>query len=93
MDFWVQKGADPRKLVMGISFYGQTFTLVNPAQSGLNAPVATGGEPGEFTTQRGMMAYFEICKKGGYTLAYVEISKNRAFTSVYFVKCIYFVLL
>ncbi|KAG7164862.1 chitinase 10-like 5, partial [Homarus americanus] len=37
---WVERGADPGKLVMGIPFYGQTFTLTNPSQNGLNAPVS-----------------------------------------------------
>lgn len=49
---------------MGIPFYGQTFTLGNQAQNGLNAPVIRGGDPGPITKQRGMLAYFEICQKG-----------------------------
>ncbi|XP_068222684.1 probable chitinase 10 isoform X2 [Palaemon carinicauda] len=62
MKHWVSKGADKSKLIMGIPFYGQTFTLANPGQNSLNAPVTSGGESGPFTKQRGMMAYFEICK-------------------------------
>lgn len=68
MKHWVERGADPRKLVMGIPFYGQTFTLSNPAQNGLRAPVSTNGDAGPVTRQRGMMAYFEICKIGKYVM-------------------------
>nr|XP_027218101.1 probable chitinase 10 isoform X3 [Penaeus vannamei] len=62
MKHWVERGADPSKLVMGIPFYGQTFTLANPLQNGLRAPVSKNGDAGPVTRQRGMMAYFEICK-------------------------------
>lgn len=66
MKHWVERGADPTKLVMGIPFYGQTFTLANPLQNGLRAPVSKNGNEGPVTHQRGMMAYFEICKTGKY---------------------------
>lgn len=66
MKHWVERGADPSKLVMGIPFYGQTFTLANPLQNGLRAPVSKNGDAGPVTRQRGMMAYFEICKIGKY---------------------------
>ncbi|MPC08479.1 putative chitinase 3 [Portunus trituberculatus] len=62
MNYWVGKGADPGKLVMGIPFYGQTFTLADSRNNGLNAQVTNGGDPGPATLQRGMMAYFEICQ-------------------------------
>lgn len=67
MNYWVKKGADPSKLVMGIPFYGQTFTLTNPAMNGLGDSVVNGGDPGLATLQRGMMAYFEICEAGEVT--------------------------
>jgi len=63
MHYWIQKGADSRKLVMGIPLYGQSFTLVNPAENGLNAPTSAGGTAGEYTRASGFLAYYEICSK------------------------------
>jgi hypothetical protein len=38
MNYWVEKGADKKKLIMGMPMYGQTFTLNSPIPSGLGAP-------------------------------------------------------
>jgi chitinase len=37
MHYWIEKGADPRKLVMGMPTYGQSFTLEKDSNNGLNA--------------------------------------------------------
>jgi len=34
MNYWHQKGADKKKLIMGMPMYGQTFTLNSPSPSG-----------------------------------------------------------
>ncbi|XP_050423223.1 probable chitinase 10 [Adelges cooleyi] len=59
--YWVSKGADPRKLVMGMPTYGQSFSLASSKENGLNALTYGGGEAGEATRSRGFMAYYEIC--------------------------------
>ncbi|KAI8435064.1 hypothetical protein MSG28_003474 [Choristoneura fumiferana] len=58
----ISGGAEPKKLLLGLSFYGQTYRLAE--QEGRNLPGAQAagpGEPGEFTKQPGMLAYYEVC--------------------------------
>jgi len=62
---WIERGAPPSKLVMGMPFHGQTFTLRNEEVHSLNAPIIGKGNPGEFTQTPGILAYSEIC---GYTI-------------------------
>ncbi|XP_060530054.1 probable chitinase 10 [Cylas formicarius] len=59
--YWIEKGADRKKLVMGIPMYGQSFSLADNQNNGLNAPTYGGGEAGEDTRARGFLAYYEIC--------------------------------
>lgn len=65
MQLLVKNGATPEKLIMGIPFYGQTFTLTESFNSivGEGIPASGPGEPGEFTKQPGMLAYYEICQR------------------------------
>nr|AMT75074.1 chitinase Cht10 [Locusta migratoria] len=66
--YWIQKGASPKKIVMGMPMYGQSFSLADNSDHGLNAPTYGGGEAGESTRARGFLSYYEICtniqKKG-----------------------------
>ncbi|XP_059054390.1 probable chitinase 10 [Achroia grisella] len=58
----ISGGADPKKLLLGLSFYGQSFRLTDVESAKVpGAPAAGPGEPGEFTKQPGMLAYYEIC--------------------------------
>lgn len=57
-------GADPSKIVVGLPLYGQTFTLSSSSEHGLGDPARGSGNPGEYTQQPGMLAYYEICAKG-----------------------------
>ncbi len=61
LKYWIQLGADPLKLIMGIPLYGQSFTLTDANNHGLNAPSTGTGEAGEFTRQGGFLAYYEVC--------------------------------
>lgn len=63
LNYWIELGADPKKLIMGFPLYGQSFTLASTANQGLNAPSAGPGEAGQFTRQAGFLAYYEICNK------------------------------
>lgn len=46
---------------MGMPMYGQSFSLADNSENGLNAPTYGGGEAGEETRARGFLAYYEIC--------------------------------
>lgn len=53
---------------MGMPMYGQSFSLAENKENGLNSPTYGGGEAGEATRARGFLSYYEICtniqKKG-----------------------------
>ena len=65
MNYWVEKGADKKKLIMGMPMYGQAFTMNSPSPSGLAAPAGK-GIAGEFTRQEGFTAYYEVSNKQDY---------------------------
>ena len=60
MNYWVSRGADKNKLVMGMPMYGQSFTLANTEDSGLNSEANGRGEAGDFTRAGGFLAYYEV---------------------------------
>lgn len=45
---------------MGAPMYGQSFSLAERTQRGLNAPTYGGGEAGEATRARGFLSYYEV---------------------------------
>lgn len=58
--YWIKQGAEPRKIVMGMPMYGQSFSLADNSVNGLNAPTYGGGEAGDATRARGFLAYYEV---------------------------------
>ncbi|NP_001034516.3 chitinase 2 precursor [Tribolium castaneum] len=62
---WVNAGADPGKLTIGLAFYGHTFQLADPAQHDLGAPVIDAGMSGPYTKGYGVMGFNEICEFTG----------------------------
>ncbi|KAG7472213.1 hypothetical protein MATL_G00106610 [Megalops atlanticus] len=61
MHYWQSNGAPAEKLLVGFPTYGNTFTLTNPADHGVGAPISGAGTPGKYTQEAGELAYFEIC--------------------------------
>lgn len=61
VSYWIESGAPPSKLVLGIPLYGRTFTLADTTHFGLNAPTYGPGEPGPLTRTSGFLGYNEIC--------------------------------
>nr|XP_044994601.1 acidic mammalian chitinase-like [Jaculus jaculus] len=61
MAYWTANGAAAEKLVVGFPAYGQTFTLNDSSHTEIGAPVTGSGQPGLYTSQPGILAYYEIC--------------------------------
>ena len=61
MNYWLEGGLVPEKLILGMPMYGQSFTLASAANNGLNSKTYGGGTAGQFTRARGFLAYYEIC--------------------------------
>lgn len=57
---WINAGADKSKLVLGVPFYGKTFTLSNPSENGLYVPASGAGQSGPYTQESGMLGYNEV---------------------------------
>lgn len=60
LSYVLRRGAPAQKLLMGIPSFGRTFTLAS-SRTDVGAPVSGPGEPGQFTKEPGMLAYYEIC--------------------------------
>lgn len=62
--YWLDKGCPKEKLIVGVPTYGRSFTLQDPGQNGVGAPVSGGGNAGPWTRQAGMLGYNEITVNG-----------------------------
>ncbi|KFB40671.1 hypothetical protein ZHAS_00008288 [Anopheles sinensis] len=60
---WLKNGCPPKKMILGIPFVVATFTLEDPANNGVYAPVSGSGNPCPVTNTDGNCAYFELCRK------------------------------
>ena len=58
---YMSRGADKAKIIVGIPFYGQSFTTRGESAPG--SPSSGPGAPGAWTKQPGMLGYYEICQK------------------------------
>ena len=45
---WFNRGAAPEKTVLGLGFYGHGFTLADPNNHGVGAPVVGEGQGGSY---------------------------------------------
>lgn len=64
MQYWYSHGVPKQKMNLGLALYGRSFSLANPGNNSLGAPIINGGRPGLYTRERGFLAYYEICQMG-----------------------------
>jgi chitinase len=60
MKYYIKQGADPKKLIMGIPLYAQSFTLIDQSNTGLDSKASGPGQAGEFTRAAGFTAFYEV---------------------------------
>lgn len=62
ISYWIQNGAPPEKILLGVPSYARGFRMVN-GQSTPGSPHAGPSDPGPYTATPGMMGFNEICEK------------------------------
>jgi chitinase len=74
---WIAAGADPRKLIMGLGFYGQSFTLASASENGVGAKTCGPGIAGQYTQQPGILSYLEIRERidNGWTVCWDSVQQ------------------
>nr|AJF93427.1 chitinase 4 [Panonychus citri] len=66
LQLWASMGTPKHKLIVGVPFYGRSYTLGSKENNGLKAPIKKwigGGEAGNYTGESGILAYYEICNQ------------------------------
>ncbi|KAL5018332.1 hypothetical protein ScPMuIL_004054 [Solemya velum] len=60
--YWIQLGCPKEKLVIGMAMYGRSFRLESENNTGIGAPIKGKGTPGNYTREKGFLAYYEVCQ-------------------------------
>lgn len=69
----MSQGAPPEKMILGLPFYGRSFTLKSADKHDVGSPTVGAGAKGSYTREPGMLGYNEICEelqKGKWTVVY-----------------------
>ncbi|CAG5127344.1 unnamed protein product, partial [Candidula unifasciata] len=59
--YYVSLGVPKELINIGVATYGRSFTLKEAHHNYVGAAVMRPGEPGPYTNQPGLLAYYEIC--------------------------------
>lgn len=62
INYWITKGAPRNKILLGIPFFGRSFTLAKNDRFRLGSPTISKGRPGPFIQEPGSLAYHEVIK-------------------------------
>ncbi|KAL0810926.1 hypothetical protein ABMA28_010224 [Loxostege sticticalis] len=76
--YWLRAGCPPEKLVLGVPFYGRTFTLANANVNTPRSPAAGAGIAGPYTATSGFVGYNEFCyllKTESWTVRIDQLAK------------------
>jgi chitinase len=57
--YWIDGGADPQKVTIGIAFYGHGYTLQDASKHGLGDTAVAPNDPGPYTDNLGSLGYNE----------------------------------
>ena len=62
---WISQGVPKEKLILGLAFYGRSFKLHAGFESCpiTETPAMDGAAAGDYTREKGFLAYYEICEK------------------------------
>jgi chitinase len=60
--YLLKSGASPDKLVLGVPFFGLTFTLADRNLHEIGSPSNGTGLQGPYTRQNGFLGYNEVCR-------------------------------
>jgi len=63
IELYLSNGADPNKVLLGITLYGRTRALLSNSQTSIGDRAFGLGPPGPFTQTSGLLAWFELCTK------------------------------
>jgi len=72
VDYWLQLGASPSQVTIGLATYGRGWKLADSSQTGFNAPASGKATPGVSTKEAGYLSYYEVEDKiaGGAKVTY-----------------------
>lgn len=71
IEFWIEKGAPPSKLILGIGSYGRGWLLDDQSVNGFYAPASQLITAGPYTREPGIWGYNEVLEQqaaGGWTI-------------------------
>ncbi|XP_052069385.1 acidic mammalian chitinase-like [Mytilus californianus] len=76
--YYVKNGVPPSMINVGLGLYGRSFTLASASNTGLGAPARGAGPAGQFTREKGFLAYYEVCAmlKSGGSKHYIPEQKS-----------------
>ncbi|KAG8281473.1 Belongs to the glycosyl hydrolase 18 [Homalodisca vitripennis] len=76
------------KIVLGIPFYGHTYTMVDTSPAQFGVPVSGPGTVGTYTKSTGIQTYYEICLliKYGYSSGHSQVNGSYAWNGTQFIS-------
>ena len=60
--YWIENGAPPGMLVLGLATYGRAFKLTNASKYLPGSAAGDKGIEGKWTREPGFLSYYEICE-------------------------------